>query len=169
MGTGHREGPARESASGPKERDMSPAEFKRSFWSKVDTSRDAPDDCWTWEAKARLGSYGAAWMDGRLHTAHRVAWLLSNGPIEPRHIVTQRCGNPLCVRPTHLVSGTRRDLYHQRIQEGWAGAGEVALSQGEQRDIQLSYFHERETMASLSRRYGVGLRAIDKVLQRPMQ
>ena len=115
-----------------------------------------------------MQSYGAVWMDKRLHTAHRVAWLLTYGEIEKGKCVGQRCGNPLCVRPTHLVSGTKKELYDLRQKLGLGGEDPMALTEGQAREIREHYFHDRIPMASLARHYGVGLGAIDKVLRQSM-
>ena len=144
-------------------------EFKLRFWDKVDTNGDAPQDCWNWDAPTRVQSYGAVWMDKRLHTAHRVAWLLTYGEIEKGKCIGQRCGNPLCVRPTHLVSGTKKELYDLRLKLGLGGEDPMALTEGQAREIREHYFHDRIPMASLARHYGVGLGAIDKVLRQPMR
>ena len=108
-------------------------------------------------------------MDKRLHTAHRVAWLLTYGEIERGKCIGQRCGNTLCVRPTHLVSGTKKELYDLRQQQGTYAVDPMALTEGQAREIREHYFHDGIAMASLARHYGVGLGAIDKVLKQPMR
>lgn len=58
--------------------------------------------CWNWIG-ARTGSgYGALSVEGRAVPAHRVAWLLANGPVGPDERIFHACGNRLCVRPEHL-------------------------------------------------------------------
>lgn len=84
------------------------------FWSKV-TVVDDETSCWEWE-KANRGiegeMYGQFRIEGEVRGAHRVAYLLVNGcwPDITRH----RCDNPICVRPSHLDSGTHLDNMQDR-------------------------------------------------------
>lgn len=68
------------------------------FWSKVEKS----DGCWMWTAATGGGGYGRFKIDGRLHTAHRVAYELAIGDIPEGMQVDHLCNEPACVRPSHL-------------------------------------------------------------------
>ena len=41
--------------------------------------------------------------------AHRVAWILANGPIPDGMLVCHKCDVPECVNPDHLFIGTHKD------------------------------------------------------------
>ena len=75
------------------------------FWSKVD--RRGSDGCWLWTAyrdKDGYGHFGVS-RGGRARTyrAHQIAYVLAYGP-DPRGLfVAHTCGNPPCVRPSHLA------------------------------------------------------------------
>jgi HNH endonuclease len=83
------------------------------FWAKVDR---APDDgCWEWTGSRDVTGYGIVRLDGRLHKAHRVAWMLANGQqpgLRLRHV----CGNVNCVRPDHLASRSGSSASNQSAQ-----------------------------------------------------
>src|SRR5687767_3695415 len=67
------------------------------FWRFVD--RRGPDDCWPWidTVLARTG-YGMFWHAGLKQTlpAHRVAWLLTHGPIPKGLELIHVCDQPIC-------------------------------------------------------------------------
>ncbi|WP_295014830.1 HNH endonuclease [uncultured Microbacterium sp.] len=81
---------------------LTPADIAR-FWSHVDV-RD-PGECWPW-TRARSGNgYGRFSAAHRLHTASRIAYELTHGPLgaaEARHT----CDNPPCCNPAHLIAGS---------------------------------------------------------------
>ena len=69
--------------------------------------------CWIWTAGQRGGTegarYGAFWLDGRYHGAHRVAYELLVGPIPPGLPLDHLCHITLCVNPAHLEPVTDRE------------------------------------------------------------
>lgn len=75
------------------------------FWSRVDRT----GDCWTWLGATRPDGRGWVRHDGAVRLTHRVAWILSYGPIPVGLFVCHRCDNPPCCRPEHLFLGTRTD------------------------------------------------------------
>lgn len=96
--------------------------FVDRFWSKV---RKADGDaCWEWTAAKFPKGYGkvalprakgsAQTLDG----AHRVAWMLINGPIPANLWVLHKCDNRACCRPDHLFLGTHQDNMDDMIAKG---------------------------------------------------
>lgn len=84
------------------------------LWAKVE--RRGPDDCWNWTGGVtRPGShgYGRIFISyaarPRSMVAHRLAWMLANGPVPPDMEVCHRCDNPRCCNPAHLFLGTHTD------------------------------------------------------------
>ncbi len=111
------------------------------FWSKVLKT----DTCWLWKSGTNSHGYGRFQYFTRLERpglgrdlyAHRVAWLLTNGPIEDGLNVLHHCDNPPCVNPAHLFLGTQTDNMQDCGRKGRASAPPIRakLSEREARAI----------------------------------
>lgn len=82
-----------------------PERREAAFWAKVDKS-GGPDACWPWMgARVPAGGYGR-FKGEKLIAAHRFAYIVSIGPIEPGLDVMHLCDNPPCCNPAHLKAAT---------------------------------------------------------------
>jgi len=87
------------------------------FWARVD--RGGPDDCWPWTATMLASGYG--WVHAPEvgeERAHRVAWVLTIGPIPEGQVACHRCDNPPCCNPGHLFLGTQAANVADRDEKG---------------------------------------------------
>lgn len=75
------------------------------FWAKVDKT----DGCWNWTAGNNGNGYGLFWLDGRMQSAHRVAWFAIVGAIPDDMQLDHLCRNRACVNPDHLEPVTQRE------------------------------------------------------------
>lgn len=76
------------------------------FWAKTTIT---PNGCIEWTGATRSNGYGAAWVNGKVLVAHRVALTWSEGsPVSPELDVDHLCRNRKCVNPCHLQAVTRR-------------------------------------------------------------
>jgi hypothetical protein len=103
--------------------------FAERFWEKVAKS----DGCWLWTGGCSNTGYGAFWLKGQTINAHRIAWLLTSGPIPDGMDVLHRCDANYsvgdrsyrrCVRPDHLFLGTDKDNMADMVAKGRSASGE---------------------------------------------
>jgi hypothetical protein len=133
------------------------------FWSHVHKRTDT--GCWEWSASVGTSGYGQFAVGRDMRRAHRVAWELERGPITGGLCVLHVCDNRLCVNPSHLFLGTRRDNHldmvsknRQRIAVG-EQASHAKLTEDDVRRIRLLLLDGRSTR-SIARDFGVSGSAI---------
>ncbi len=80
---------------------------QREFWNRVEIGLTF--ECWPWSGGSLPKGYGITLVGGVSMLAHRVAYVLKVGAIEPGLIVRHRCDNPRCCNPDHLETGTYAD------------------------------------------------------------
>ncbi len=79
------------------------------------------DACWLWTASVSRDGYGKFGHGGR---AHRVAYEMFIGDIEPGLMVCHSCDTPACVRPSHLWVGTNRENQLDARRKGRLATGD---------------------------------------------
>lgn len=92
------------------------------FWQKVNIGKRG--DCWEWKLSCYKSGYGKIGINGKSLRAHRVAWIVSRGPIPKGLFVLHTCDNRKCVNPDHLFLGTQKQNLKDMIQKG-RGKGQI--------------------------------------------
>jgi hypothetical protein len=145
------------------------------FWSKVDKSA-GPDACWLWTASRDKNGYGLEWWGKRTQRAHRIAWMIVNGPIpkgEGHHgtCVCHTCDVPACCNPSHMWLGSNAENHADRDRKGRGRGthlrgnanGSAKLTEADIPRI-FDAHSSGETSSAIARRFGVGRTAIAEVL-----
>ncbi len=89
------------------------------FWARVDKS----GDCWLWTGSFDGVGYGKLIHQGARWGAHRMAYVLSKGPIPNGQWVLHRCDVRACVNPGHLFLGSVFDNNKDMHDKGRARGG----------------------------------------------
>lgn len=61
--------------------------------------------------KSKIGETGTT-------TAHRMAYILTHGPVPVEHDVCHHCDNPPCCNPAHLFDGSRSENMQDCVAKG---------------------------------------------------
>lgn len=92
------------------------------FWAKVDVR--GPQECWPWTGSDDgNGGYGRFKFGSVNIGAHRVAWILTNGPIPAGSgshgtCVCHTCDRKRCCNPRHLFLGSHQDNMDDKRMKG---------------------------------------------------
>jgi hypothetical protein len=145
--------------------------WSTAFWNKVEVRGSR--ECWPYKSPSRTqGGYGASFYGPIRTTAHRIAYVLSNGPFPKRLNVVHRCDNRICCNPRHLFLGTALantdDMIAKKRQKFPGGPkgernGNAKLTDEE---IAMVRFEGKATpQRELARRYGVSKSQIGNILR----
>lgn len=146
------------------------AEWAGHFWARVDCRGD--DECWPWKGQRIRKSYGRLFVgigdEGYLLAyAHRAAFALANGGIDPSLMVLHACDNPPCCNPKHLSQGTALDNMTDCRSKGRRppieAIGTARLTERDAFEVH-ALFRAGRTREAIAEKFGVTRHTIVRVL-----
>jgi hypothetical protein len=152
------------------------------FWSRVDVAPES-DACWLWTGPCQSEGYGEVYRRGDRWYAHRLAWTLVSGTIQPGIQIMHRCGVRGCVRPDHLFPATAAEAGRYKAEQGLMASGDrsparlyperrargerqgsAKLSDGQVAAIRARYVAGEAPITRLAWEYGVGTSQIWRIV-----
>lgn len=129
-----------------------------------------PDACWPWTRAIDQGGYGK--VHGGVHgrQAHRVAWILANGPIPDGLVVMHACDNRRCINLAHLSLGTHDENMvdmarkHRVVTRPGASHPAAKLTAEQVATIRTEYASGTASQAHLAARFGVSKTLIHNIV-----
>lgn len=92
-----------------KRRGDRPEEPNESAFERLFAALRPEGNCLVFDGSRSEHGYGRLSVRGRQMKAHRLAWIIQNGPIPDGLHVLHTCDNPPCCNPEHLFLGTHQD------------------------------------------------------------
>lgn len=141
-----------------------------SFWRSVDTGGE--DDCWEWKLTRNDNGYGHVMYHNKMQKAHRLAWLLHHGSLDPNLDVLHTCDNPPCCNPRHLFLGTHTDNVADMIAKGrrfelrGQASGRSPFTEDRIRELRAMYVTGLYSYADLAKMEGVDRSCIRRIIRR---
>ncbi len=144
------------------------------LWTKVVPNEHG---CLIWQGGTAKG-YGKIWFDGKLWSAHRLAYRLTYGDIPEEIEVCHNCpggDNPACCNPEHLFLGSHLDNLKDASRKGrMRGPGGKTVGEKNGRakltfvqvdTIRKEYHPGKTKQADLAAKYGVNQTMISAIIR----
>lgn len=123
--------------------------------------------CIEYKHSLNPAGYGNVRFNGDRRLANRVVYQLTKGEIPEGLFVCHSCDNPSCINPEHLWLGTHKENMRDRDRKGRVFHGEkhnfAKLKEKEVKEIR-ELFKKSKSMASLSKKYGVAIISIERIV-----
>ena len=135
----------------------------------------APSGCWLWGGAQTALGYGKVLARGKLRTAHREAFEAKNGEGSAKGMVVRHtCDTPLCVNPSHLLSGTQADNVRDKVERGrhrslkGEAHGSAKLTEADVKAIRATYVYRSNAhnLCTLAQQFGVSHHVVYQIVHR---
>jgi len=123
-------------------------------------------DCLLYTGRLDAKGYGRLSLAGRTISAHRLAFILAYGAIPRGKHVLHSCDRPACCNPKHLRAGSNRENVDDMLARGRSRAGaRHPRSKLNAEEVSQIRAVSGASHKQLGRLYGVGWRAIQKIVK----
>lgn len=145
---------------------LTPSSIAR-FWSNVACGVSIA--CWPWLLVCNKRGYGRVGIRRAYRLAHRLAWEITNGAIQPGLFVLHRCDYPPCCNPAHLFLGTHddntADMMLKARQPRGADKAQSKLSDDDVRAIR-SRRADGATLLAIGNDFGISFTQVHHIVTR---
>lgn len=138
------------------------------FWDRI----IKPEGCWLYDGAKEINGYGylknPLGEKPKYITAHRLAWILTYGPVPDGKVVMHTCDVRSCVNPQHLRLGTHEENMADMRAKKRGTYGErsstAILTEEAVRYIRSVYWckGKRSNAPELAKKYGCSPGAVHK-------
>ena len=143
---------------------------KERFWANAIVK----DGCWGWTGYRNTKNYAAMLSQdlGRSIGAHRISWVIHNGPTPDGMCVCHHCDNPECTNPDHLFLGTYKDNIRDMMNKGRQsfrppGSANPQAKLTEEQVLEIRSLHDQGVgYRNLSKRFSMGETVIWRIVKR---
>lgn len=134
------------------------------LWHRVAIVEE-PAGCWLWEGSNDREGYGRILVKGTVVLAHNLTWELYHGDIPAGQSVRHHCGNPPCVRPSHLFLGAPAERRAKRGFRPGKDHPRAKLTEADIEALRRRYTEGGVTYKSLGVAYGVNRVTVGKIVR----
>jgi hypothetical protein len=100
--------------------ELAPEVIQQFFSNAVPVASPLETPCLYWKGPTDSSGYGIFYTNGRRYAAHRLAYVLTHGPVPKKRKVCHACDTPACIRWEHLSAGTHEENMRQKAERGRA-------------------------------------------------
>ena len=137
--------------------------IEQRFFNKIKKT----ETCWNWLGATMGGKegsrYGHLKIKKKAVYAHRISWELTNGKIPSGLCVLHKCDNSICVNPSHLWLGTKKDNMRDKEKKGRHGIRKLTLK--DVFSIRNLYKEGKKSQAELGRIFNVSRTSIHLIVK----
>jgi hypothetical protein len=94
-------------AKDPSQEELHSSTVAERLWPRFELKPDT--GCWMWQGADNGKGYGQIWMNGRMRRVHRIAYLLTFGPLPADKQIDHLCRERACLNPEHMQVVSNRE------------------------------------------------------------